>query len=387
VSELVAYADLADDELVAALRGHAASPRDGALATALARVLYGLAEPLPGAIARRVLGSTGPFARAARRGLPAAEPRLRRAAAELDELGALAHADVEASLAAHGLGGCVPAATPPAPLPGPPLAGRPGWGEQAGALAAFHRAEGTGPLALARVLRATDAGVEAVADPDPIGIANLAGGEAQRAPLRADLAAFCERRRAPDALLYGPPGTGKSATVRACAAASAGAGLRLVQVGREQLEHLERVFSAVAGEGPPCLLFLDDLAFDDGSRADRALRAALEGAVEARPANVLCWATSNRLTLTHQTHSARADDVDAAAERGEKVALADRFGRRVRFAVPDEAAYLAIVRLLLRDRPEEVAGVEADALRFARTGSGPTPRTAHQFVATLRTAR
>ena len=111
-----------------------------------------------------------------------------------------------------------------------------------------------------------------------------------------------------------------------------------------------RCSAALRGEGPCCLVFLDDLVFDDAGRADRALRAALEGGVAGRPANVLLWATSNRLNLTAQTHSERADDVDPAEAAGEKAALADRFGRRVRFERPNRDAYVAIALRLVRDR-------------------------------------
>ena len=145
--------------------------------------------------------------------------------------------------------------------------------------------------------------------------------------------------------------------MRACAAAFADRGLRLIQVAHDELEHIDAVFEAVAGAGPWCLLFLDDLVFDDASRADRALRAALEGGVVARPRNVLVWATSNRLNMTHMTHSERADEIDEVEARGEKMALANRFGRRVRFDLRGEDWYLEI------------------ALRpGARRGSGACPR-------------
>ena len=88
--------------------------------------------------------------------------------------------------------------------------------------------------------------------------------------------------------------------------------------------------------------------FDDASRADRALRAALEGGVVARPRNVLVWATSNRLNMTHMTHSERADEIDESEARGEKMALANRFGRRVRFDLRGEDWYLEIAAAAVR---------------------------------------
>ena len=206
------------------------------------------------------------------------------------------------------------------------------------------------------MLRVDEAGLHGIVHPDPIGLADLVGREELRADLLADLAAFTSGEPANDALLYGRPGTGKSATVRACAAEFADRGLRLIQVAHDELEHIDAVFEAVAGAGPWCLLFLDDLVFDDASRADRALRAALEGGVVARPRNVLVWATSNRLNMTHMTHSERADEIDEVEARGEKMALANRFGRRVRFDLRGEDWYLEI------------------ALRLVRAGSGACRR-------------
>jgi len=397
MSAVVAYGDLADHGLVsAALTLGNGSGDDADAAQALAAGLFALDEPVALAVARLVLASEGPFAVAARAGLAADDPRLARAARELDALGRLAHGDLRDLLDPHGLADCLPAAAAGAEVdPGrvPPaaaellqaLAAGPEWGRHAARIADFHRGEGTGPLAVSRVLGWSDGVLEGVAHPDDIHVDDLEGYEAQRAPLLADLDAFTSGLPANDALLYGPPGTGKSASVRACAAAYADRGLRLVQVARGETSALPAVFAALRGEGPCCLVFLDDLVFDDAGRADRALRAALEGGVAGRPANVLLWATSNRLNLTAQTHSERADDVDPAEAAGEKAALADRFGRRVRFERPNRDAYVAIAQRLVRDRLGEApAGTEEAAVRFALAGHGFSPRTARQFAAAFR---
>ncbi len=340
--ELVAFADLADEPLVAAvLAGDAVG---------VERELFAAPGDLAGAVSQRLRASSGPFARAARAGL-ADRGRLDRADAELGRLAAAV----------------------------------PGLAVDAVALADWYRREGLGPLAVHRVLVADARGLHGVEKPDPITLDDLVGRPELRADLLADLDAFTRGEPANDALLYGPPGTGKSATVRACASAYADRGLRLIQVAHDELEHLDAVFTAVDGDAPWCLLYLDDLVFDDAGRADRALRAALEGGVVGRPRNVLVWATSNRLNMTHQTHTERADEIDPEEARGEKVALANRFGRRVRFDVRGEQWYLEIVLDLVRARFGQVpAGAEEAALRFARIGAGPTPRTARHFAAGYR---
>ena len=365
MTELVAYADLADDPLV---RAALAGDREGAERAVFAEaggVAGGRGAPRAGV--DRALRPRRPI-RSGGRGPACDRGR------ELERLGTAAHG-LELRVPANGTGTGLAAE----------LAAAPGWGRHAAALAAFHAREGVGALAVHRVLRVDEAGLHGIEHPDPIELADLVGREELRADLLADLAAFCTGEPANDALLYGRPGTGKSATVRAAAAAFADRGLRLIQVAHDELDHIDAVFEAVAGDGPWCLLYLDDLVFDDATRADRELRAALEGGVVARPWNVLVWATSNRLNMTHMTHSERADEIDESEARGEKTALANRFGRRVRFDVRGEDWYLEIALGLVAKRLGAVPeGAAEAALRYCRTGAGPTPRTAHHFAAQYR---
>jgi uncharacterized protein len=388
----VAYADLDAQPLVGALERALGAPDDRDAAGALAALLFPLGTSPTIAIAELVLDSEGPFAQLARRGIDYEDRRLRLAARELDALGALAHGPIARVLDEHGLRDAVPSAgageaRPPAYAElRADLAAAAAWGELVDRLSAFHLAEGTGEVARHRVLRLGERGLVGVRRPDPISLADLEGGEAQQAPLRRDLEAFIGGHGANDALLYGPPGTGKSATVRGLASVFADRGLRLVQVDRGEIERLGSVFAQLAGRGPHCLVYLDDLAFDDGGRTDRVLRAALEGGVVERPANVLVWVTSNRLRLTRETHAERADDVEGRLAVGEKTALATRFGRRVAFRAPSQETYLAICRRLVGERLGTVPeGTEEAAIRFAVAGHGMTQRTARQFAGAFRT--
>ena len=388
----LAYADLDAHPVVRAGAALLAAPGDADAAAALAAALFPLGAAPAEAVADAVLGSAGPFARAARAGVVDEDPRLRRAARELEALGELAHADWGGELARHGLEDAVPAGGAPIP-PAPPATGAlraelirgPGWGRLAARLAELHRVGGIGPLLTHRVLRHAGGALAGVDEPDPTTLHDLVGGEERRAPLAEDLAAFAGGGTANDALIYGPPGTGKSATARALAASMAPDGLRLVQVGREDVGRLPEVLAALAGAGPRCLVLLDDLVFDAEGRTDRVLRTALEGDVAARPANVLVWATSNRMRLVRETRTEREDELEVDLARGEKSALATRFGRRVRFDAPSQEEYLRIVERLVREAHGSVPPGTADAaLRFARAGHGATPRTARQFLAGFR---
>lgn len=394
MSLLVAYADLHEDALVGALLDLAEAPDDEVAAAEAARAALELELPAAQGIALAVVASEGPFAAAARRGMAPDDPRIALAAAELDRLGALAHGDAARLLARHGLDAALGGRALTAPerdaIPVAALAlldrltGGGGWAAAAPDLAAFHAAEGTGALAISRVLRWVDGALVGVPTPDRTTLEDLVGYEQQRAPLLDDLRAFLHGAPANDALLHGPPGTGKSAAVRACAAAYADQGIRLVQVERDQLDGVEAALVELR-DGPPAILFLDDLVVDDGERLDRVLRATLDGGVVERPPNVIVWATSNRLNLTHGSLAERADDVDAEEMVGEKAALAARFGRRVRFPRQDKAAYLAICRHLAFERLGAVPDdLDAQAMRFAVQGHGISARTARQFADQLR---
>lgn len=394
MTPLVAYADLHDDPLTGALLALADAPDSEVLAADAARAAMAGGLGIATSLALAVLASEGPFAVAARRGMAADDPRVAIAGGELSRLGVLAQGDAARLLARHGLDGALGGTGLPAEVRDamPPaavtlvdaLSGETTWLGHAPGLAAFHAAEGTGDLAMHRVLRWLDGDLVGVAAPDRIALEDLVGYEAERAPLLDDLRAFLHGAPANDALLYGPPGTGKSAAVRACADAYADQGLRLVQVERDQVDDVEDALLALR-DGPPTILFLDDLVVDDDDRLDRTLRATLDGGVAERPANVIVWATSNRLALMRGSHAERLDDIDAEETVGERAALAARFGRRVRFRRQDKAAYLAICRHLAFQRLGEApADLDAQAMRFAVQGHGLSARTAVQFAAQLR---
>jgi predicted AAA+ superfamily ATPase len=385
----IAYNDLDAHPLVRAITDLAAHPGDEHAAQRLAGELFSLESTVPIAIAELVLGSEGAFASLARSGIAAGDRRRARAGHELGYLGELAHENLAGMLDHYGLADAVPPEVAQRTTGRPPafvalrdrLVTASDWDASVDEIAAFHRAEGVGALATHRVLRYTHGTLVGVAHPDPITPADLIGSDHERAPLARALAAFVDGGPANDALLYGPPGTGKSVSVRALAAGCADRGLRLVQVDRSDAAIITALFAQLDGAGPQCLVLLDDLVFDDAERTDRTLRAALEGDAAMRPANVVVWATSNRLKLMRETRSEREDDLESALGRGEKAALATRFGLRVAFTQLSQDRYIEIATGLVA-RLGGPAGEDLvpSALRFARGGHGLTPRTARQFA-------
>jgi len=228
-----------------------------------------------------------------------------------------------------------------------------------------------------------------VVEPSLFDLEDLVGVDAAVAALVRNTEQFVRGLPANHVLLYGERGTGKSSAVRGLAARFASRGLRLVEVHKADLLHLPDVLSVLRDAPFRFLLFCDDLSFEEGEASYRELKAALEGSVEAPPANVRIVATSNR---RHLIPERRADADDAHMDdRGElhmgeaveeKLALSDRFGLMLAFFGFDQETYLAIVERYAAkaglDVPRE--RLHGEALRWALRRSSRSGRTARQFV-------
>jgi hypothetical protein len=258
------------------------------------------------------------------------------------------------------------------------------WGAIADLLADHFARHGAGPLGRHRAFRWDGEGLRAVPNPDPVRLAGLISYEREREPLVENTRRFLAGLPAHHALLYGQPGTGKSSTVKALLNEFAGAGLRLVEVAKEDLGSLPRVLGVLRGRGPRFVLFVDDLSFEEHEVEYKALKALLEGSVEEPPDNVRVYATSNRRNLIREGFSDRedGDDVHARDTMQEKQSLSARFGLRVTFPAPNQERYLQIVEGLAKERgleaPEE--RLREEALLWDRWHAGRSGRTARQFV-------
>jgi predicted AAA+ superfamily ATPase len=191
-------------------------------------------------------------------------------------------------------------------------------------------------------------------------------------------------------LLWGARGTGKSALVKAAHAAINDArphALALIEIHREDIPSLPRLLSLVRGSPRRCLLFCDDLSFDQNDASYKSLKAVLEGGIEGRPANVVLYAPSTRRHLLPRDmiENERSTAINPAEAVEEKVSLSDRFGLWLGFHNVDQDTYYAIVGGYARhfglDLPEEQLNAEANEwsiTRGARSG-----RVAWQFIQDL----
>lgn len=250
------------------------------------------------------------------------------------------------------------------------------------------RSGGGGQAALYPALRWLGGSLEGVPTPAAADLAELVGLDEQLGRLTANTEALLAGKGAHNALLYGPRGSGKSTTVRGLLTRYAAAGLRLVELPLEELGALPDLLTKLSQRPQAFVLYVDDLAFEDGDPGYRPLKTLLEGGLAARPRNVALYATSNRRHLVKERFSHRPDPLDDDVHRWdthhERLALADRFGLVITFPDAGQRRYLEVVSGLAHYHGIEQESLQEAAIRFAEWGNGYSGRTAAQFIDSLK---
>lgn len=229
---------------------------------------------------------------------------------------------------------------------------------------------------------------------DDTGLGDLLNIDDQKNKLVANTEQFLAGLPANNALLWGARGTGKSTLVHALLNAYADAGLRLVEVRKEDLSALSVIVERLAGLPHFFIVFCDDLSFSVDDPSYKELKSALEGSVFKTARNVLIYATSNRRHLVPEHMS---DNQQARMDQGElhegeaieeKISLSDRFGLWLSFYGFRQDAYLEVVfhwieklsvEFDVRVDPDD-AELRADALRWALGRGARNGRTAQYFA-------
>ncbi len=221
----------------------------------------------------------------------------------------------------------------------------------------------------------------------------LKGIDRSRDILLENTERFARGLPANNALLWGARGMGKSSLVKAAHAAvnavlpAETPHLKLIEIHREDIDHLPQLMSLVREMPCPFLLYCDDLSFDMGDSAYKSLKAALEGGVEGRPPNVLFYATSNRRHLLPRDmiENERSTAINPGEAVEEKVSLSDRFGLWLGFHRCSQDEYLAMIDgyLAAHDIAADPEMVRREALEWATTRGSRSGRVAYQFVQDL----
>jgi uncharacterized protein len=202
---------------------------------------------------------------------------------------------------------------------------------------------------------------------------------------------FARGLPANNALLWGARGMGKSSLVKA-AQASIGAqhpeaGLRLIEIHREDIESLPDLMALLRPAPQRFIVFCDDLSFDGDDTSYKSLKTMLEGGIEGRPDNVIFYATSNRrhLLAREMVENERSTAINPGEAVEEKVSLSDRFGLWLGFHRCSQDEYLAMVEgYISRYRiPADGDELRREALEWATTRGARSGRVAWQYIQDL----
>jgi uncharacterized protein len=202
---------------------------------------------------------------------------------------------------------------------------------------------------------------------------------------------FARGLPANNALLWGARGMGKSSLVKAAhgavGAAHPAAGLKLVEIHREDIESLPELMALLRPAPQRFIVFCDDLSFDAEDTSYKSLKTMLEGGIEGRPENVIFYATSNRrhMMAREMIENERSTAINPGEAVEEKVSLSDRFGLWLGFHRCSQDEYLAMVegyvtRYRIPLRGEEL---RREALEWATTRGARSGRVAWQYVQDL----
>jgi uncharacterized protein len=202
---------------------------------------------------------------------------------------------------------------------------------------------------------------------------------------------FARGLPANNALLWGARGMGKSSLVKAAhaavGAAHPAAGLRLIEIHREDIESLPELMAMLRPARQRFIVFCDDLSFDADDTSYKSLKTMLEGGIEGRPDNVIFYATSNRrhLLAREMVENERSTAINPGEAVEEKVSLSDRFGLWLGFHRCSQDEYLAMVEGYVTRYRIPFAGDELrrEALEWATTRGARSGRVAWQYVQDL----
>jgi predicted AAA+ superfamily ATPase len=248
------------------------------------------------------------------------------------------------------------------------------------------------------VWEAENAQLVAVAKVAALPIGLLKGIDSARDTLFENTRRFARGLPANNALLWGARGMGKSSLVKAVHtevnnADSPGAKrarqdrLALIEIHREDIVSLPLLLRRLRGLKRRFLLFCDDLSFDRDDTSYKSLKAALEGGVEGRPANVLFYATSNRRHMMPRDmmENERSTAINPSEAVEEKVSLSDRFGLWLGFHNCAQDEYLAMVESYAAyfKLPLAAEALRARALSWAAGRGARSGRVAWQFIQDL----
>jgi len=224
-----------------------------------------------------------------------------------------------------------------------------------------------------------------VARLDAIRLGDLVGIDKQKAQLSENTEHFLSGKPANNALLWGARGTGKSSLIKALLNEYREAGLRIIEVDKQDLVYLPEIVDEIREQPQRFVIYCDDLSFETQDSRYKSLKSVLEGSIELPPENVLVYATSNRRHLLPERMRDNLDtrlvddEVHYSDTVEEQISLSDRFGLWLAFYPHSTQNYLAIVDSYFPAYDGDREVLHQKAMDFAQQRAAKSGRTAKQF--------
>lgn len=393
---------------------------DGFLAAALAGDWGGGAPDLRGLFLNRLLDGRHPFLQACEEQAPANVSAALRQLAVRDLQSAAVLARPRWGIWLRLIGGD---AEPLVPMPGdgvePTAVGElkerfahnEDWAELAGVLGCLIHEHGRGALRRFPAFRLVDREAKPMLEPirhfAEFPLDWLEGNQARIQTLEENTRNFLAGYRAHNALIWGPRGGGKSTLIRALVGKFFDRGLRAIEIAPSCYHLLPDLFALVRGRRQCFVGVLDNVSLDRGDNSLHLLSRMLDGGLEARPDNLVFYATSNykdlvdregerpqglgqmqlddvRPNRVNQGIQAEFYDPQQLQRLDQERALDDRFALKVFLDLPSRQQYRSMVLSYARragiDLPEEdiLAAFEVWRLRHNHDLVGG--RTARDFI-------
>lgn len=248
----------------------------------------------------------------------------------------------------------------------------------------YHENNGVGIFAKYKAFKfLSNSEIEPITNCDNVSLKDLKDYKREQNIVIENTLGFLKEKPYNNILLYGDRGTGKSSTVKAILNEYSKDGLRLIQVYKENLIHLDNLMQKISNIPLKFIIFIDDLTFNENDDNFGALKAVLEGSVAKQPDNMVLYATTNRRHLIKESFKAReGDEIHLADTIDETISLSDRFGITITYSVPNKDKFLNIVKEIKEDRNIQISDeiLFKGAERFALSKGNRSPRLAKQYI-------
>ncbi len=248
----------------------------------------------------------------------------------------------------------------------------------------YYKNYGVGEFAFHKAFRISDDGeLIPVKNVLRVSFDDIIGYDWQKKKLIDNTKSFCDGLPSNNVLLYGDAGTGKSTSIKAVLNKFFTQGLRMIEVYKHQMNDVANLIATFKKRHYKFIIYMDDLSFEENEIEYKQLKSIIEGGLEAKPANVLVYATSNRRHIISETTSDNlGNDLHRKETEAEKLSLSNRFGLQIFYSSLNNMEFKNMVLELARkyniDEKEDVLLQKANQweIRYGNLSG----RTAEQFI-------